>query len=50
MRQVLEFPPRDYCKTRVSLESRQGMNFDPSANLFITMPNVVKDLLIVIAY
>ena len=50
MRHVLELPPSDYCKTRVSFESRYGINLDPSANLFITIPNVVKDLLIVIAY
>ncbi len=47
---VLEFPPNDYCKTLVNLESRYGTCVDlPSVNAFITFPNVAKLVFIFLA-
>ena len=50
--QVKEFPPNDCWSTRVSFELRYGINtflrgcLPVSANLLMTMPSVVNDLLI----
>ena len=44
---VFELPPKDSCKICVSLESLYGIWVDlPSVNLLITIPSVVKLLLI----
>lgn len=50
IKQVLALPPSDSWSTLVSLLSLYGTYLlTPSVSLLITMPRVVKDLLIVIA-
>ena len=39
---VLQFPPNESCKRRVSFESRYGTCLRPSANAFIQFPNDYK--------
>lgn len=51
IRVVLLFPPNDYCKIRVSFESRYGIcYFFYEVSAFITLPKLLNDLLIFLAY
>ena len=47
---VLEFPPKESCRSRVNFELRYGICVDlPSTSAEITLPNVDNDKLIFVA-